>query len=88
MNVRQFEDMSCTKSLPTPPLGCALALAKGNLRLSSGPMVRHNCYGIKNSQVKLQFYYRHPTASEYYAINLRIAETDFIELEMAFLDCV
>ncbi len=24
------------------PLGCALALAKGNLWLSSGPMVRHN----------------------------------------------
>ena len=29
-----------------PPLGCALALAKGNLCLSSGPMVRHNCHGI------------------------------------------
>ena len=25
------------------PLGCALALTKGNLWLSSGPMVRHNC---------------------------------------------
>ncbi len=29
-----------------PPLGCALALAKGNLWLSSGPMVRHNCHGM------------------------------------------
>ncbi len=28
------------------PLGCALALAKGNLWLSSGPMVPHNCHGM------------------------------------------
>ncbi len=27
-----------------PPLGCALALAKRNLWLSSGPMVRHYCH--------------------------------------------
>ncbi len=32
-----------------PPLGCALALAKGNLWLSSGPTVRHNCHGISIS---------------------------------------
>ncbi len=28
------------------PLGCALALAKGNLWLSSGPVVRHNWHGM------------------------------------------
>ncbi len=34
------------KICKNPPLGCALALAKGNLWLSSGPMVRQNCHGI------------------------------------------
>ena len=45
----------------TFPLGCALALAKGNLWLSSGPMVRHNCHGMTTSThplLVLQLFYR------------------------------
>ena len=32
------------------PIGCALALAKGNLWLCSGPRVRHNCHGMTISK--------------------------------------
>ncbi len=32
--------------LKNPLIGCALALAKGYLLPSSGPMVRHNCHGM------------------------------------------
>ncbi len=45
-----FQQANQTAILKIPPLAVLyLALAKGNLWVSSGPMGRHNCHGISIS---------------------------------------